>query len=220
MPPASTPATLTPTRPGGARRPLAWLPIRQLAPKHRWKITAHLRALGEQDRYLRFGYAATDEQIQRYVTGLDFDRDEIFGVFDRRLQLSAVMHLAHMPASGPGGKAMIEFGVSVAQRLRGRGVGARLFDHALMHARNASVDTMIIHALSENRAMLHIARKAGATVIREGGEAEARLKLPPHSLTTQVEAMVESHAAEIDYRVKRGAHELVQLRNRLLRILR
>jgi len=220
MPTAPTTATTSTPRPNGVRRPLAWLPIRRLASKHRWKITAHLQALGEQDRYLRFGYAATDEHIQRYVTGLDFDRDEVFGVFDRRLQLSAVMHLAHMPASAPGGKDMIEFGVSVAHRLRGRGVGARLFDHALMHARNAGVDTMIIHALSENRAMLHIARKAGATVMREGGEAEARLKLPPHTLTSQVEAMVEGHAAEIDYRFKRGARGLVELRDRLLRVLR
>ena len=41
----------------------------------------HLVALPVQDRYLRFGYAATDEQIGRYVAGLNFERDEIFGVF-------------------------------------------------------------------------------------------------------------------------------------------
>jgi hypothetical protein len=36
------------------------------------------------DRYLRFGYPANDEQIRRYVDQLNFDRDELFGIFNRR----------------------------------------------------------------------------------------------------------------------------------------
>lgn len=30
-----------------------------------------------------FGYAANDEQVRRYVSGLDFERDEIFGIYNR-----------------------------------------------------------------------------------------------------------------------------------------
>ena len=55
------------------------VPIRSLGPSHRERIGAHLRALDRADRYLRFGYSATDEHIARYVASLDFDRDEIFG---------------------------------------------------------------------------------------------------------------------------------------------
>ena len=37
---------------------------------------------------------------------------------------------------------------------------------------------MYIHALTENTAMLKIARNAGATVERSGSESDAYLKLP------------------------------------------
>ena len=68
-----------------------WVPIRSLTPHHRDRILAHLTGLPERDRYLRFGYTAGDEQIGRYVQGLNFDRDEVFGVFNRRLDLIANM---------------------------------------------------------------------------------------------------------------------------------
>ena len=39
------------------------VPIRSLGPSSRERITAHLLKLEPADRYLRFGYAANDEQI-------------------------------------------------------------------------------------------------------------------------------------------------------------
>ena len=63
-----------------------------------------------------------------------------------------------------------EFGVSVLKKARGRGYGSRLFDRAVMHARNEGVELMFIHALSENKAMLKIARNAGATLERAGSD--------------------------------------------------
>ena len=187
----------------------SWIPIRSLAPRHRPRILAHLLALGEMDRYLRFGHAVSDEQIGHYVDRLDFDRDEIFGVFNRRLQLVAMAHLAYDPPSG--GHRTAEFGISVLARLRGRGFGGRLFDHAMLHARNRHVDTLVVHALSENTPMLRIARSAGATVVREGGDAEAVLKLPPETVATQVEEVLGRHAAELDYNFKRGARQVDSL---------
>jgi GNAT superfamily N-acetyltransferase len=181
----------------------AWVPIRSLATRHRPRIAAHLMALDERDRYLRFGYPATDEQIARYVDTLDFERDELFGIFNRRLELIAMAHLANSPEPGPDNpRAMAEFGVSVLAKARGRGYGARLFEHAALHARNRGVETLFIHALSENTAMLKIARKAGALVERDGPETEAWLKLPPDNFATRVGELMEQQAAEIDYRLK------------------
>lgn len=186
-----------------------WIPIRSLAPRHRPRVLAHLLELPEMDRYLRFGHPATDAQIGRYVDLIDFDRDEVFGVFNRRLQLIAMAHLAYLGDTAQPHAA--EFGVSVLPRYRGRGFGGRLFDHAMLHARNRHVDTLIVHALTENTPMLRIARSAGARVEREGGEAEAVLKLPPDTLGTRVEEMLGTQAAEIDYRLKRQAHRLDRL---------
>ena len=181
----------------------SWVPVRSLAARHRERIAAHLLALDEQARYLRFGYPATDAQINRYVDTLDFDRDEVFGIFNRRLELIAMAHLAH-PVDPPraGFPLMSEFGVSVLAHARRRGFGRRLFEHAVLHARNRGVSALFIHALSENTAMLKIARDAGATVRRAGSETEAWLELPPDSFASHIDEVVGAHAAEIDYRLK------------------
>jgi RimJ/RimL family protein N-acetyltransferase len=182
-----------------------WVPIRLLSERHRRRVLAHLLSLGEGDRYLRFGHPATDEQIERYVDGIDFRHDEVLGIFNRRLELIALAHLAY-PAEPSAQTA--EFGVSVIDKARGRGYGARLFERAALHARNRGIDSLIIHALSENTAMLRIARNAGATVDRSGAESQALLKLPPQDLASRVGAAVEDSAAEIDYRWKVQARRL------------
>lgn len=184
----------------------SWVPIRSLGPRHRDRIAAHLLSLEELDRYLRFGHAATDAQISRYVDTLDFDQDEVFGIFNRRLELIAMAHLAHpnTPSEGARG-TMAEFGVSVIRKVRGRGFGARLFEHSVLHARNRGVQTLFIHALSENSAMLKIARNAGATVERDGSESDAWLRLPPDTFVSHVEEMMGEQAAEFDYQLKRHA---------------
>ena len=190
---------------GSERRSPALVPIRTLSPRHRDRITKHLLKLDARDRYLRFGYAASDEQVSRYVEQLDFERDDIFGIFNRRLELIAMAHLAF--SEHPEHKHCAEFGVSVLKQARGRGFGNRLFERAVMHARNAGVNMVFIHALSENTAMLKIARNAGATVHRDGSESEAYLQIPPANFDTRMTEMVEQQFAEVDYQVKKQAKQ-------------
>lgn len=179
------------------------VPIRSLGPSHRNRILKHLLALEEHDRYLRFGYAANDEQISRYVKGLDFDRDDIFGIYNRKLELLAMAHLAF--AEDPAHQSCAEFGVSVSRQARGRHYGSRLFERAVMHARNEGVDLLFIHALSENTAMLKIARNAGAVMERAGSETDAYLRLPPATIDSRVAEIVEEQLAQTDYRLKAQA---------------
>lgn len=181
------------------------VPIRSLGPAYRERIAAHLLALDGPDRYLRFGYTASDEQIGRYVAQLDFERDEIFGIYNRRLELIAMAHLAF--ADHPEHRQCAEFGVSVLKKARGRGYGGRLFERAVIHARNGDVSMMFIHALSENTAMLKIARNAGAVVHRDGAESEAFLELPPANLDTRMAEIIEHQFAEMDYQLKKQAKQ-------------
>jgi GNAT superfamily N-acetyltransferase len=183
-----------------------------LGPRHRERITTHLLALDVSDRYLRFGYPATDAQMSKYVDMLDFEQDEVFGIFNRRLELIAMAHLAHAVATAASPVLpMSEFGVSVLPHARARGFGRRLFEHAMLHARNRGVETLFIHALTENTAMLKIARNAGATVVRDGSEADAWLKLPPDTLSSHVGELLEQQAAEIDYQLKMRARQVTGL---------
>ena len=190
------------TRASGFR----WIPIRSLSTRHKPRIAAHLLTLDARDRYLRFGWNASDTQIVRYVDGMNFERDEIYGVFNRRLELVAMAHLAF--AGALDAEPCAEFGVSVLPTQRGRGMGARLYDHACMHARSRGVDTLVIHALTENSAMLAIARRHGASVVHEGGEALAKLRLPAPRLATHMEALLQSHAANADFGLKAQAFQV------------
>jgi GNAT superfamily N-acetyltransferase len=194
---------------GPSDLPYPWIPIRQLAPRHRLKIVAHLYKLNPHDRYLRFGYAATDEQIGRYVEGLNFLRDEIHGVFNRRLELVAMAHLAF--SIDPQWSSCAEFGVSVLSQSRGKGLGAKLFGHAVIHARNEGVHMLFIHALSENSAMLHIAKSAGAKVARDGSETEAFLQLSVANLDSQVTQIVNEQMSEMDYQLKAKAKQFREI---------
>lgn len=218
--PHTQPTPASPPPASGHASDWSWVPIRSLAAQQRDRIAAHLLALEEHDRYLRFGYPATDAQISKYVESLDFERDELFGIFNRHLELIAMAHLAHSAANSttsalasPDSQRppMSEFGVSVLPKARGRGFGRRLFEHAVLHARNRGIQTLFIHALSENTAMLKIARGAGATVERDGSESEAWLRLPPDTLASQIGELVEKQAAELDYRLKAGARQVSEI---------
>ena len=146
---------------------------------------------------------ASDEHIERYVAGLKFERDDIFGIYNRKLDLIAMAHLAFSEQAEHSSCA--EFGVSVLKKARGRGYGSRLFERAVIHARNEGVDLMFIHALTENTAMLRIASNAGASLERAGSETDAYLRLPPATLDSRVSEMVDEQVARTDYRLKAQA---------------
>ena len=206
-PDTDAPAT---SQPVDTRRHSAIVPIREIGARYRAQITDHLVHLDERDRYLRFGFAAEDRQIRLYVDKLDFERDRVFGIFNRKLELIAMAHLAYPADMLKVGFA--EFGVSVAKHARGRGYGKLLFERAAIHAVNHGVDTLYIHALSENTAMLKIVRNAGAVVERSGSESEAHLRLPAATFKSRIDQLVADQVGQVDYWIK---SEAATLRNML-----
>lgn len=179
------------------------VPIVTLSNEHLPQITQHLKDLSEHDRHLRFGYTATDEHINRYVQSLNFERDEIYGIFNTELEIIAMAHLAIIKKEGR--ESSSEFGVSVSAHARARGYGARLFDRAVIHARNEKVYQMYIHALSENAPMIKIARKGGARIERDGAETEAYLSLPKRNLDSRITEFVADQYAKTNYSIKEDA---------------
>jgi RimJ/RimL family protein N-acetyltransferase len=198
-----------------------WVPIRSLKQRHQAKMLAHLLALGEDDRYMRFGHHASDEQIEHYVKSLRFGHDQLLGIFDRRLQLIAVAHLAlstHMQDF-----ETAEFGVSVLRHARGRGYGGRLFARSMVYARNSGITHLVVHSLSENAPMIRIAQRAGAQIERHGSESEALLRLPPPDFDSHLSEMLQDRAAVVDYHVKsrlKGWASFKQLGQKLQEFLR
>lgn len=164
------------------------------------RIKQHLKSLGPQDRYMRFGYPASDDQIDLYVEHLDFDTDDIYGIFNIDMELIAMAHLALPKSNSLSNQA--EFGVSVGEYCRGRGYGGRLFERASIHAVNNQIKTIYIHALSENAPMLKIAKKHGAVLHREGSETEAYVELGKPTIDTQLMELMSEQYARTNYDIK------------------
>lgn len=185
-----------------------------LQPKHDLMIRAHLKALGEYDRRLRFGMLVSDAFIDRYADSFDFSVDAFFGVIDRNLNLLGLAHLAYAKES-PKLSQTAEFGVSVAENGRGVGIGTALFKRASIHARNTQIKILYVHCLSSNAAMMHIASKAGMRVENAQGEADAFLSLLPADPDSRFNEAIQDQAAVMDFSVKKNHRQVVRIFQRL-----
>ncbi|RZF24659.1 N-acetyltransferase [Paraburkholderia sp. UYCP14C] len=183
--------------------------VRELTAADRERLLTHFLALDEDDRLLRFGQVVPNHVIENYVRAIDFTRDTVFGVFNSKLELSGVGHLAYLPAEG--NKRTAEFGVSVLESARGIGIGSKLFERAAIRSRNTHVTTLYIHCLSRNSTMMHIARKAGMKIEYAYGEADAYLTLSPADQSSILAEMLQEQAAVFDYALKRHARQASRL---------
>ncbi|WP_409017989.1 GNAT family N-acetyltransferase [Caballeronia sp. LZ035] len=183
--------------------------VRELSSADRERLLSHFLALEEDDRLLRFGQVVPDHVIENYVRNINFSDDKVFGVFGDALELIGVGHLAYLPAEGD--KRTAEFGVSVLESARGRGVGSKLFARAAMRSRNTHVSVLYMHCLSRNSTMMHIARKSGMKIEYAYGEADAYLSLAPADQNSIMTEMLQEQAAVFDYAIKRQAHRASQM---------
>ena len=177
------------------------IPVRELHAGHREEILQHLLALGDEDRRLRFGTQTPDEVISHYVEQLDFNNDAVFGIFNADLRLIGMAHLAYLPEIEGQARAA-EFGVSVLPEGRAQGLGTALLHRSAVHSRNSNIQTLYVHCLANNKAMMHLAQKAGMSVEYAYGDADAYLKLPPANPATIVEEAANEQWADFDYALK------------------
>jgi len=177
------------------------VPVRELHAGHRAEILNHLLQLNDEDRRLRFGTQTPDEVIAHYVERLDFNKDNVFGVFDAELKLIGMAHLAYLPETKGQARAA-EFGVSVLPEGRSQGLGTALLQRSAVHSRNTRIETLYVHCLANNKAMMHLAQKAGMRVEYAYGDADAYLKLSPASPATIVEEAANEQWADLDYAMK------------------
>jgi len=146
--------------------------VQKLNHLHRDVIARHLLQLAAEDRLLRFGHPAKDESIREYVARIDLERDRVFGVHAPDLALAGLGHLAFDPDA-----RTAELGLSVDAASRGQGYGYALLQRGVQHAANLRYRALFMHCLADNRIMMHLARKAGLSVVVRAGEADATLSL-------------------------------------------
>ena len=184
--------------------------VRELDDTHRAAALSHFLALEADDRHLRFGSPTSDAIIERYVANLNFNRDALFGVFNDALDLVGIAHLAYVPSANDGTRSA-EFGVSVLHDDRHRGLGAGLLARAAVHARNTHIDTLFVHCLAKNKAMMHLAHKLGMRVEFAYGDADAYLILPPANAQSILHEASQEHMADLDYALKANLKQSKQI---------
>ena len=171
------------------------IPVQRLTEGARATLMVHFLALPADDVRLRFGSPLSREAIAAYVERIDFDRDAVFGIHDDDLALAGAAHVAFSDD-------LAELGVSVLPGHRGRGVGTALFTRAAEHAQNRFIPTLFMHCLSENAAIMRIARRSGMDIVVDAGEADAHLRLPPASPASITGEFVTNRLAVYDYALK------------------
>ena len=171
------------------------IPIRQVSRAERPALSSHFLSLAPDDRRLRFGTPLSDYSVRQYVERIDFGHDAVFAVVDDELRLLGVAHLAR-------GDGHAELGVSVLEGCRARGVGGALLERAHLHARYWGVRALFMHCLTENAAMMRLARRQQMDIVAEAGEADAWLKLPPPDAASHFGAVFAQRVALFDYALK------------------
>ena len=169
--------------------------VRELSRLDRPALERHFLSLGSDDRRLRFGISLSDPAVCAYASRIDFGRDAAFAVLDEELHLLGAAHLAR-------GNGYAELGISVLPGHRGHGIGGALLARAHTHARNWGVHTLFMHCLTENGAIMHLARKQGMQIVAESGEADAKLLLPPADASSYLGAAFEQRVALFDHALK------------------
>jgi RimJ/RimL family protein N-acetyltransferase len=184
--------------------------VRELDDSHRAALLLHFLTLEADDRHLRFGSPTSDAVIEHYVANLNFSRDALFGVFNDALDLVGIAHLAYVPSAKDGPRSA-EFGVSVLHDDRHRGLGAALLARAAIHARNTHIDTLFVHCLAKNTAMMHLAQKLGMRVEFAYGDADAYLILPPANAQSILHEASQEQMADLDYALKANLKQSKQI---------
>ncbi len=170
-------------------------PVMQLNAAHRNALRQHFTTLEGDDLRLRFGRAVRPEGLEAYANTLDFERDAVSGVFANNLELAGVAHLALHSDDA-------EFGVSVLPEHRDTGIGKALFERAIAFARNHLIETLCMHCLAENAAMMHIARSSGMKIVGDGDGNVAYLQLPTIDPASLADELLATRVALFDFMLK------------------
>jgi RimJ/RimL family protein N-acetyltransferase len=173
--------------------------IRKIRSLELHQYSDHLLRLSTEDRYLRFGYAITDEAIIRYVATQYRIKQIVIGAYTTNNQLVAAIELVFDTSKYVLTNEIAEIGLSVEDGYRGNGLGSDLFQRAIVIARNRQVSKLISHCLTRNKWMMRIAKKHGMTVVSDYGESQASIDLPPADAITVMGEVLGDGMALWDY---------------------
>jgi RimJ/RimL family protein N-acetyltransferase len=134
-----------------------------------------------EDRRLRFGHVVDDEIIERYITDDSFEQyglRNMWFIVEEGCDVVASCHVAYDRQTNSA-----ELGLTVSPDYRDQKIGQELFNRGAIWARAMGAESLFMHCLSENKAVQHIAKKNGMTIVTlDPSEKEATIKVTKNQL--------------------------------------
>jgi GNAT superfamily N-acetyltransferase len=166
--------------------------IRELYEDEGESLEAFLLALGEQDRYRRFGRTMTDAAVRQYAARIDWNESVVLGAFDHHAKLVGILELADIGN-------ISEIAVAVAPACRDQGVGKALMDRALLKAKVRGRDKVVLLCQRNNEPMRRLAHSAGLQATMEDGEISGSLELAQAGLADVTEDATRDDVGNATY---------------------
>ena len=136
----------------------------------------HLKSLDTQDRFTRFGYSASDYNIDQLILHILYHPEQHHLFVARHSTDNRAIGFTHLAQCDRGW----ELAVSVTRTQQGLGIGNQLMAYAIDWARTHGVDSVFMHCIRDNQRIQHLATKHGLSVIeRSGQDITAQVSLPP-----------------------------------------
>ena len=154
----------------------------------------------DHDRYLRFGYNPTNENVTKYLDSAfeDFGKTNMWFIVEEGCNIVASCHVAFNRKS-----KTAELGLTVSPDYRNQKIGQELFIRGITWARMKGAETIFMHCLSENMPVQHIARKGGMTVVTiDPSEKESFITVKKNQVVAGFEDVIFEQMAVYDMIVR------------------
>jgi RimJ/RimL family protein N-acetyltransferase len=152
--------------------------IRQLRPSDRDRFGEHLLRLDRSSRRDRFNGAMNDEQVRAYADRCFREGVTVVAYVEGERVLGAAEIHERPDLVPPTG----EIAFSVEQGWQKRGIGGRLFERTISHARAMGYTRLLVTTHPQNLAMKALARRFGADLHFVQGETVGTIVLPAEPL--------------------------------------
>lgn len=167
----------------------------------------HLKALGQEDKYSRFGTNMSDAGIDQLILQMIYNpmNHELWAAVDFSHNIYGFGHMAY------DGKSW-ELAVSVDASVQRQGVGNKLIQEMLEWAKFHGIHEVYMHCIENNKVIQHLAAKNKLKTKERGyGERVAAIELSNPDLFEKNNQIFKEYGRLVD--------EMTELRLRILNLM-
>lgn len=171
--------------------------VRKVMPTEYDKYRAHLKALDDNSRHLRFTGTMSDSGIDLICDKIDAEKDQhvLFAIEDVHLQFVAVGHVALGDE--------VELALSVLKEHQGKGMGDALMNRMVHYCRVHGLLKGHMMCLPNNSAMRHLCSKHGIKMHNDYGDIIGDVELEAADIPTIIEEVGNRNLGFFDFMAKR-----------------